>query len=669
MKSMIRRQSILSILLGLSSLNAIVARNVSLDQVGYKPHSAKYVFVSSAADSFRILDATTSSVRFVGSLSSYVGIDPATGKTVRRGDFSSLQESGEFFVVTSAGDSSERFSISDTVYNQAYRKVLKGFYFQRCGTSLVQQYTGFYQHTVCHAQDGLLHPSTDSSGSRPAAGGWHDAGDYGKYVVNAGISVGTLLMAYEYFPSKFSQDDLNIPESGNGVPDILDEARYELDWLLKMQRSDGGVYHKLTREQFEGFVMPQTDNAPRYLYQVSSTATADFAAMMARAARIYLPFDAAFAQLCRTAAVRAWGYLVAHPSIVPTGGFRNPSGTATGEYGDTNDSDERLWAAAELFVTTGTAEYNNYFQSNYSAGGIFGYQMGWQDVRGLAHLTYLKSQQPETNETVRSLLRNALHSFCNNQVSIRNNSGYQVALQTGDYYWGSNSVALNAAVLLIMGYMEFNAQTFLDVAADQMHYIFGSNAHSLSFVTGVGKHYMRHPHHRPSESDGIAEPVPGLMAGGPDRYRDDAVLQALFSSSTPPALCYVDTMPSYASNEICINWNAPLVFVVGYFNGSGVTAVTESHAGVIPKEIRLDQNYPNPFNPSTTISFGLPFRSFVSLRVFDLTGREIASIVSEELSPGSYTLRWNAEQLASGVYFCRLTAGSFSETKKLVLLR
>ncbi|MGA9365407.1 MAG: glycoside hydrolase family 9 protein [Bacteroidota bacterium] len=664
-----RRQFALIVLLSLCSLRANAARSVSLDQVGYKPQSPKYAFVSSVADSFRVLDAATNSVRFVGQLILWRASDPATGNTVRRGDFTAFQQNGEFRVVTSAGDSSERFSISDTVYNQAYRKTLKGFYFQRCGISLAQQNAGVYQHPACHTQDGYLHSSTGSSGSIPATGGWHDAGDYGKYVVNAGVSVGTLLMAYEYFPSKFSQDHLNIPESGNGVPDLLDEVRYELEWLLKMQRSDGGVYHKLTREQFEGFVMPQTDNAARYLYEVSSTATADFAAMMARAARIYLSFDAAFAQLCRTAAVSAWSYLVAHPSIVPTGGFRNPSGTATGEYGDTNDSDERLCAAAELFVTTGEADYNSYYQSNYSAGGIFGYQMGWQDLRDLAHLTYLKSQQPATNESIRSQLRSALQSFCNTQVSIRNNSGYQVALQTGDYYWGSNSVALNAAVLLIMGYMEFNAQTFLDVAADQMHYIFGSNAHSLSFVTGVGKHYMRHPHHRPSESDGIAEPVPGLMAGGPDRYRDDAVLQALFSSSTPPALCYVDTMPSYASNEICINWNAPLVFVVGYFNGSGVTAVTESHAGVIPKEIRLDQNYPNPFNPSTTISFGLPFRSFVSLRVFDLTGREIASIVSEELSPGSYTLRWNAEQLASGVYFCRLTAGSFSETKKLVLLR
>jgi hypothetical protein len=131
----------------------------------------------------------------------------------------------------------------------------------------------------------------------------------------------------------------------------------------------------------------------------------------------------------------------------------------------------------------------------------------------------------------------------------------------------------------------------------------------------------------------------------------------------------VDTMPSYASNEICITWNAPLVFVVGYFNGSGVTAVPESYAEGIPKEIRLDQNYPNPFNPSTTISFSLPSRSVVSLKVFDLLGREVATIVQEDLSPGSYSRLWHADGLATGVYFCRLQAGSFTQTKKLVFLR
>lgn len=665
---MIRRCIIFSVFLCIPLASAIAARNVSLDQVGYKPQSPKYVFVSSVTDSFRILDAATNSLRFSGPLSIWRANDPATGYTVRRGDFSAFQSSGEFRIVTSVGDSSERFSISDTVYNEAYRKSLKGFYFQRCGMSLLQQYAAPYVHTQCHIGDGFFHSSTDSSGVyRAAIGGWHDAGDYNKYVVNAGVSVGTLLMAYEYFPLRFNQDNLNIPESGNGVPDILDEVRFELEWLLKMQRADGGIYFKLTRTQFEGFVMPQNDNGTRYLYQVSSTATADFSAMMARAARMYRPFDTTFAQVCRAAAIRSWSFLVANPSIVPPGGFRNPSGTATGEYGDGNDSDERLWATAELFVTTGAAEYNTYYQSNYASGTFTG--IGWPNVRSLAHLTYLKSQQAGTNETVRTQIRNQLNSYCTAQVTRRNSSGYQVVLQSGEYNWGSNATPLNAAILLIIGYGEFTTQSFLDVAADQLHYILGSNAHNLSFVTGVGKRYTRHPHHRPSEADGIAEPVPGLLAGGPDQYRSDPTLQALFTSSTPPALCYIDTMPSYASNEIAINWNAPLVFVAGYFNGPGTTSVGEDQGAIIPLRIGLDQNFPNPFNPSTTISFHLPLRSFVSLKVFNLIGKEIATLVSGELSAGNYSRQWNPEGLSSGVYFYRLHAGPIAETKKLVLLR
>jgi endoglucanase len=664
----------LGFLVSFSVADAVGARNAALDQVGYRPQAAKYVFVTSAADSFRIIDPASGTVRFLGPLAIWNASDPATGKTVRRGDFTSFLQQGDYRVITSAGDSSEVFSISDTVYRQAYRKALKGFYFQRCGTSLPLQYACPYQHSLCHTQDGFFHSSTDSTGSRSAGGGWHDAGDYGKYVVNAGVSVGTLLMGYEYFPARFGQDDLTIPESGNGIPDILDEVRYEIEWLLKMQRQDGGVYFKLTRMQFEGFVMPQGDTETRYLYQVASTATADFAAMMARAARVYQPFDVTFAQRCRSAAMLAWSFLAAHPAIVPTGGFRNPSGTATGEYGDTDDSDERLWAAAELFVTTGAAEYQTYYQSNYALRSIFGFSMSWQDVRSLAHLTYMKSQQTGTNESIRQQLRNALNTYCAGQVIKRNSSGYQVALQPGEYYWGSNSVALNAAILLLFGYAEFATQSFLDAGADQLHYVLGANAHSLSFVTGVGKRSTRQPHHRPSASDGVAEPVPGLLAGGPDQNRDDPVLLSLFTSSTPPALCYVDSMPSYASNEIAINWNAPLVFVLGVLHSSSVTSVPESHGAILPSGILLRQNFPNPFNSMTQLHFTLDSEDRIELVVVDVLGR---TVVREQLGTfpsGENTYRWHAVSgaglsLSSGVYICYLQGRHQSEMRKLVLLR
>ena len=190
----------------------------------------------------------------------------------------------------------------------------------------------------------------------------------------------------------------------------------------------------------------------------------------------------------------------------------------------------------------------------------------------------------------------------------------------------------------------------------------------MTFVTGVGSVYPMHPHHRPSASDGIVEPIPGLMAGGPDKYLDDAVLQAKFTSSSPPAYCYVDDQNSYASNEIAINWNAPLVFVSGYFNESTVTSVKEKKTEV-PLGFALAQNYPNPFNPSTIIIYQVPANSFVTLKLYDILGREVKTLVHQRQNAGSYTVTFFAAGLQTGVYFYRLQAGSVSQTRKMIVLK
>jgi endoglucanase len=663
------RVACLGILLFESAYGTVPAHYVALNQVGYLPLGKKYLFVTSSADSFRLIDAFSLAVRYRASLSSPVINDPATGLTIRRGDFSTFQGSGTFRVVTSAGDSSDRFMIADTVYNTAFRKILKSYYFQRCGMELLAQYAGPYQHTACHMSDGVFHSTADTVGFLQSTGGWHDAGDYGKYVVGAGITLGTLLMAYEYFPSRVSQDDLGIPESSNGVPDILDEVRYELEWLLTMQRTSGGVCYKLTRKQFEGFVLPQDDAATRYLYMVSTTATADFAAVMARAARLYYPYDQAFATRCGTAAIRAWSYLVANPTIIPPGGFRNPTDTNTGEYFNQDDSDERLWAAAELFVSTGDEAYHQYYLSQAGSGYYFTYPMSWGDVRTTAHLTYLRSHRAGTKDSLRTLLQSSLVGYCNTLISQRNSNGYQVILRPADYYWGSNAVSLNAALFLLLAFEQTGTEVLFETAADQLHYMFGANAHGQSFVTGVGKRTPMHPHHRLSESDGVPEPVPGLLVGGPNKNREDAALQFLFTDATPPALCYADTVPSYASNETCISWNAPLVFVLGYIAGQKVTSMNGEKRIPLPRGFRLEQNYPNPFNPSTAIRYGLPQRSHVSLAVYNMLGQQVTVLQNGEQEAGYHDVKFEASALPSGVYFYRLQAGSYTETRKLCLVR
>lgn len=311
--------------------------------------------------------------------------------------------------------------------------------------------------------------------------------------------------------------------------------------------------------------MPQGDPGTRYIYAISSTAAADFAAVMARAARVYRSFDSALADTCQSAAQRAWSYLEANPSIVPAGGFKNPSDTFTGEYGDSDDRDERLWAAAELYHTVGLDVYRNYYGSRYTSKGLFTGSMSWPNLTAMAHLTYLTCRRQGVDTSIQLQLQQSLTSYCDNLVAKRNSTGFRILLKPGEFWWGCNSDLLNNAILLLIGSWKLNKQSYEDVALDQLHYILGANPHDQSFVTGLGSNPTRYPHHRPSASDGVAAPVPGLLAGGPDQYLDDDVLKRLFSTSTPPMLCYVDDVGSYASNEIAINWNAPLVVVSGYF--------------------------------------------------------------------------------------------------------
>lgn len=642
---------------------------VFINQAGYKTDLPKIFYTNLTANSFEVVEVETGNTFFNGNLQLVNSNDPATGMAIRKGDFTLLNRNGNYFIKLNTNDTSYHFPINQNVFDEIYRKSLKAFYFQRCGSQLLFTHAGQYQRNICHTGDAFFHSSTGQSGFKFSRGGWHDAGDYGKYIVNAGISTATLLMAYEYFPSLFGNDNLNIPESGNGTPDILDEAKYEVQWFLTMQDSDGAVYFKITKEQFEPFVMPSQDSGMRYLYQKSSTATADFIAVLARFYRVYKNYDAVFANTCLTAAINAWNWLSNQATIVPPGGFHNPPGTSTGEYGDNNDSDERLWAAAELFESTGEQSYKEYYEFNYNTSGLFNSTMGWQNVKSLAHITYLFSSQPDALPAIKSELQTSLNSYCLTLLNRVNTNGFGVSINPGEYSWGSNSQVLNNALLFILAYAKNNDSDFLTAALRQLDYVVGSNAHNISFVTGIGKKYPLHPHHRPSEADGITEPVPGLIAGGPNQYLNDPVLQQHFNQNTPPALCYIDDVGSYASNEIAINWNAPLVFVSGYFNSLSTTSV-ENHDNFSPQGFYLEQNFPNPFNSSTRINWYSPVNSWLKIQLFDSLGRELKTITENYFSAGFHSLLFTIDdELPSGVYCYRLSFSNSFIARKMIYLK
>ena len=538
--------------------------NIKVDQVGYLPNAPKIALVAASAKTFEVKRATDNSTVLSGTLGP-AATDSDSGDQVRAADFSSLREAGNYYLDVPGVGRSWTFSVRPDVFSRTYYLAMRAFYGQRCGTAvdLGPEFPG-YVYAACHLK-GEFHSSSGKQGPRDNVGGWHDAGDYGRYVVNSGISIGTLLWTWELFGAKVKSIKLNIPESGNGTPDVLNEARWNLEWMLKMQDDDGGAWHKQTSESFPGFIMPDDDKLPSKVIGTgqapfkSTCATADLAAVAAIAARVYKPFDAKFAARNLEAARKAWLWTEKYPNVT----FKNPPGVNTGEYGDSSCRDERLWAAAELWRTTGDKAYDDFFLKNYAD---FRPNLdspsteGWREVAPMGLWTYALAQRKGDPAAVADI-RKSTAAAARAIVERTRKNPYQVSLVPREYVWGSNGVAANYGMELLVANVLSPDPSFVEVAQDNLHYLLGRNTFSLSWVTQVGENPYRHPHHRPSGGDKNAEPWPGLLSGGPNAARQDAVLHAL-PAGLPPAKIYADQEGSYASNEICINWQAALVFLL-----------------------------------------------------------------------------------------------------------
>jgi endoglucanase len=538
---------------------------IMVDQVGYLPDSAKIAMVTASAKTFEVKRVSDNGIVFKGELAPAIQ-DIDTGDSVQLADFSKLKESGIYYLEVSGVGKSWTFSIRPDVFSRTYYLAMRAFYGQRCGTAvdLGSEVPG-YTHPACHLK-GEFHASSGKQGERDNVGGWHDAGDYGRYVVNSGISTGTVLWAWEVFGPKLKNIKLNISESGNGTPDILNEARWNLEWMLKMQDEDGGVRHKQTSEHFSGFVMPEDDQLPSEVVGTgqqpykSTCATADLAAVAAIAARVYSPFDPKFAAQNLEAARKAWLWTEKFSKVT----FRNPPGISTGEYGDASCSDERLWAAAELWRTTHDKIYNEYFVNQYPDFRLtldVPAPEGWREVAPMALWTYALGAVNGSDASFIAEIRERTAQASRTIVESTRKNAYRVSLRAKDYVWGSNGVAANYGIELLVANIMVPDPTFMEAALDNLHYLLGRNPFSLSWVTQVGDNPYRHPHHRPSGADKNAEPWPGLLSGGPNAGRQDDVLKKL-PAGLPPAKVYADDQGSYASNEIAINWQASLVFLL-----------------------------------------------------------------------------------------------------------
>lgn len=517
------------------------------NQIGYRTNSLKTAVFDGASEerTFDVVNADTGAVVYTGELSAESNC-AFSGETNRTGDFSAVTIPGSYYITCGNLEQSYTFQIADDVYHSALDDSVRMLYLQRCG-SVVEDDT--FGHKACHNTLATIYGTDEKI---DVSGGWHDAGDYGRYVVTGAKTVADLLYAYQTAPQLF-QDDTGIPESGNGVPDILDEARYEIEWMLKMQDSSGGVHHKVTCATFPGYVMPEEETDELIVTPISTTATADFCGTMALAYEFYQEIDANFAKQCLDAGEKAWNFLAENPNLI----FKNPTDIVTGEYGDNSDRDERYWAAAQMWQATGKEKYLTAVESIGVQSGMDSANLG--DYGNIAILTMdgIDKDSDVYRKTKNAILRSADTYVAD---SAKNMFGFSVT----QYYqggWGSNMKACNQGILMGYAYQLTGEQKYLNAANADLNYLFGCNPLGICYLTGYGTVSPEHPHHRPSIAK--KQEMPGMLVSGVHPYLEDSAAKA-YCSGQPTGKCYVDNQESYSTNEITIYWNSPLTYLLAF---------------------------------------------------------------------------------------------------------
>lgn len=537
---------------------------IRLNQVGYFPNEEKVVVIEGINPAGKIQVKNRQGKTVLKPRNIRQAQSPWGDKTCYVVDISDLKKEGDYEVCVAGAKAPLR--IARHALHDISVASLKLFYLIRSGVPIESQYAGPYARPLGHADTQVLvHPSAASE-SRPegtvisSTQGWYDAGDYNKYVVNSAFSIGLMLGVYEENKAYFDRLQTNIPESKNQTADFLDEMMFNMLWLLTMQDpADGGVYHKLTTPNFEGFVMPKDCHQPRYVVAKSVTATLDFAAVMAQMARLmkgnadYPDFSAKAAE----AAERAYLWALVHPDAFYRQGDMNKQfqpAVNTGEYGDGNATDERFWAATELYKLTGKTVYKQDALRLMPSDFLV---PSWGNVSGLGMLSWLSAGDAAQADKVRQ----ALQACCDAYVKDTDQSCFQAPYgnHAHDFGWGHLSERCCGMGIALLFADQYVAKgKYRRYALENIDCLLGRNALGYCYVTGFGQKSPMHPHHRPSAADGIDAPFPGMLVGGPNPGQQDKGSNLVYPSSLPDE-SYVDHADSYASNEIAINWNAALV--------------------------------------------------------------------------------------------------------------
>ncbi|AYC36733.1 glycoside hydrolase family 9 protein [Streptomyces griseorubiginosus] len=516
------------------------------------------------------------------------GVDASSGQNVHSIDFGAYRKKGTGFTLVADGETSRPFDIGTEAYEQLRLDAAKYYYTQRSGIAIRDDLRPGYGRAAGHVnvapnqgdknvpcQPGVCDYTLD------VTGGWYDAGDHGKYVVNGGISTWELLSTYEREllartgePGKLGDGSLAIPESGNKVPDILDEARWELEFLLKMQVPDGKplagmAHHKIHDEQWTGLpLLPSDDPQKRELHPPSTAATLNLAAAAAQAARLYRPYDKAFAAKALTAARKAWAAALAHPDLYAS----ESDGTGGGTYADNNVTDEFYWAAAELYLTTGEKTFQDHvLASPVHTADIFvpvGYDWARTAAAARLDLATVPSKLPGRDKVRQSVVKGADRYLATLKAQPY---GLPYAPEGNLYDWGSNHQILHNGIVIATAYDITGASKYRDGALQGIDYIFGRNALNMSYVTGYGEVNSHNQHARwyaHQLDPNMPNPPKGTLAGGPNSGIQDPYAQSKLQGCVGQ-FCYIDDIQSWATNEHTINWNSALTRMASFVADQG----------------------------------------------------------------------------------------------------
>ncbi|MCK9181377.1 MAG: glycoside hydrolase family 9 protein [Fibrobacteraceae bacterium] len=518
---------------------------IRYNHIGYMPDAPKRILVTnSIAESFSVLDAEGEVILSRPLVPK--GIWTFTDEATEVGDFSSLTTPGTYTLVV--GDlATKPFVIGVAAYKEQLHSAVKSYYYQRSGEALDASRAGKWARPASQIDDHLLfHSSMNREGKWDGHGGWFDAGDYGKYVVNAGYALSVLMFAQELFANKLN---------GTG---LLEEIRFELEWFLRMQDADGGVFFKVSPDCWDKFVAPENASESRKIVGKSTSSTLNFVAALAQAHNVFAASDDAFAKTCLAAAEKAYVWAIENPNIPAP-----PYTEGSGPYSDSNLDDDFFWARSMLFRETGNEKLLKRLASDAENEPV----TQFSDWRITQNMAYFALALQDKSESASRMARMKLEYTAEQVLKHLARSAYLVPINK--FIWGSNGMVASSAMLALVVNSWKKKTELKNMAFEVLDYIYGRNPVNTAFVTGSAWSSPKHPHHRMSAGDGVEDPVPGLLVGGINVDRQDDILtnpRGVVYPHSALGLSYVDLQGAFACNEVAINWNAPLVFVLAGVN-------------------------------------------------------------------------------------------------------